>query len=249
MNYINFYENLTEAIARLRGTVVLYEGSPFHIWTITDHKGDGKFRVYMSPIEDVRSINCSPLNQVPHGYDQMGILMDQFMEANPNLRIERKMMNSPSFNRFRPFPLGMCNTGPVATYVERLPARPKMEQGLKGDMLQEVFLTAGGASTKPRRGVEIYSKTFRDCIIGEHPSPSTVLERLKSDKVENESVAFHRYFALVKGPIGSIFLAYKMDVVACLPNEDFSSVRLGKEFAHLKEVVQELNLFPSVGVR
>jgi hypothetical protein len=51
------------------------------------------------------------------------------MAEHPAAGILRKQMNSPLFNKFRPYPLGMCNTkGQRAYYLERQPNR-KTEQG------------------------------------------------------------------------------------------------------------------------
>jgi hypothetical protein len=89
---------------------------------------------------------------------------------------------------------------------------------------------------------------FKDCILGNYPTPKDTLEGLKNPKFINESVAFNREFALVRGPIDLIFLAYREDIVGVLPNADFSRLKLGKEFIHTKEVIEELNLFSIVGV-
>lgn len=159
----------------------------------------------------------------------------------PNLTIVRKNMDSPHFNKFRPFPLGMMNKGTLAVFVERQPLRPKVEQGLTQAMLVGTFVNA---SLMANRGpVSLFSTEFRDCIKGDYPSPNQALEGVVSDKTANESIAFHRNFALVRGPIGTVFLAYKDDVVGALTRSNFSSVKLGKEFKHLKEAVGDLNLF------
>src|SRR5690349_7508913 len=115
--YPNFYENLKEAQDRLRGCIVLYSGEPNYIWAICDHKPDGKFRVYMSPIEVVHTTSLPPINQIPSNHPSLGSAIDTFLDANASLPVVRKMMDSPAFNKFRPFPLGMCNQGSQAFYV------------------------------------------------------------------------------------------------------------------------------------
>lgn len=243
--HTNFYESLPEAQMRLRGSIILYDGLPYYVWAVTDHMGDGAFRVYMSEIEKVSSVPGS--NPVSYGHPphtpNLGQMMDEWMEQNKGHMI-RKKMNSPLFNKFRPFPLGMMNQDTNAIYVSRQPARPKTEQGLTPQMLFTVKTTLG---LKPAGNhVDVYSESFRDCILGNYPAPKTVLDGLKNPKYVNESVAFHREFALVRGPIDLIFLAYREDIIGVLPNADFSRVKIGKEFPHTREVTEELNLFATV---
>lgn len=244
MKYPNFYENLPEANMRLKSTIVMYAGEPVFIWCITDHKGDGKFRVYFSSPQDVgKCPHIQPLQTVPHDHPQLGPLMDTYIQNSP-ITIQRKQMVSKHFNEFRPFPLGMMNINGGAHYVARRPNRPKVEQGLQANMLEQTTLSAG-AKLKTPNGVAVFSPEFRDCIVGDYPTPKECLQGLKEDNV-NESVAFHRNFALVRGPIDTLFLGYKDSVVGVLPRNDFSTLRLGRHFKHVKEAANELRLFTTV---
>lgn len=249
----NFYENIQEAQMRLRGTVVLYDKDPVYVWAVINHKGDGVFRIYISPVEDVD--HCPggmPINQIPHTHAALGEVMDEWM-ATPNVmsnskfRILRKKMNSPLFNRFRPFPLGMMNAGKYVYYLERQPQRPKTEQGLVSSAVHATPISAA-VNTQIMKSIDLFTPSFRDCVVGDYPSPNNVLAGITNPRYDNEAVAFHRQFALVKGPIDTLFLAYKSDVIGALPNGDFSRVRLGKDFAHCREVVDELNLFNTIVV-
>jgi hypothetical protein len=66
--------------------------------------------------------------------------------------IIRKTMNSPKFNKFRPFPLGMCNSNGRCYFLERQPLRPKVEQGLIRSMVTEKQITlAEVIDTKGKR--------------------------------------------------------------------------------------------------
>lgn len=237
---------------RIKQTIVLYDGYPQYVHTVAPHT-DGVFRVYMTPLEKVHEMPMAGLpcnGSIPHGHAAMGPEMDTWMEAHPDW-ITRKMMNSKKFNRFRPFPLGMVNQGTSAVYCARQPARPKTEQGLIPSML-----LATPISVSPKNGipassyhVDCYNKSFRDAIVGDYPSPKVTLDGLKNPNHSNESVAFNREFALVKGPIDLMFLAYREDIIGVLPNGDFSRVRLGKGFKHCKEVTDELNLFYNIEVQ
>lgn len=249
--YVNFYENIAEAHIRLRNTVVMYDGAPYHIWAITSHKPDGIFRVYMSPIgEDPnRYIERPDFDMYHPTSPELGPYLDKWMDQTKDHKFVRKHMNSPHFGKFRPFPLGMCNRpdGGVS-YFERQPQRNR-EQGLTNSMVDETFLDINPGTNKFRSGrmsVGLRSAAFESCVLGTHPGPNEVLSNLLDSDVSNTGVAFNRNFALLRGPIGMLFLAYKRDVIGVLPQSNFTQLTLGREYKHLKEVVQELNLFSTI---
>lgn len=255
----NFYETIHETHMRLRGTFVLYDGEPYVVICITNHRDDGIFRIYLDPIgegEDKlssHSPNPPPVNQFESDDPSLGVAMDKWMEKYPNTKVIRKMMSSPAFNKFRPYPLGMCNYEGRVFYLERQPNR-KTEQGLTHSMVacQHVNLDIMG-NGKQRMGggrggcmVDLCGPGFRDCIKGTHPSAQDCLEALKDLEIVNEAAAFHRQFALVRGPLGMIFLAYKADIVGVLPNRDLSCVRIGREHHHTREVIELLRTFDTI---
>lgn len=249
--HVNFYENLKEAHIRLRGTIILYDGLPYYVLAITNHRGDGVFRMYLDEIgkREETAFKEFP-NQILDMYHPdnpgLGPALDSWMEVKKgHHNIIRKKMNSPLFNRFRPFPLGMVNQGLRVIYTERQPTR-KTEQGLTRSMVLENSVDATPSNKPAIPTLDIFSSSFRDCILGNYPSAEDCLKNLTDPEIENEAAAFHRNFALVRGPMGLLFLAYKQDVIGLLPNNDFGVVRLDKKFAHCKEVVQSLNLFSSI---
>lgn len=250
----NFYETVKEAQMRLRGTIVMYDKEPYTVIQITNHKADGIFRIYLFPLGEVQARAHWPsfaLDNYHAESNELGKALDNFItereQTKDGCKVLRKQMDSPLFNKYRPFPLGMCNIGARTYYVERQPAR-RTEQGLTKNMLNEVQIGLNTGSELARRatGVDVTSMAFRQCILGEHPDAQTCLKNLLSGEFENEAVAFNREFALVKGPLDMIFLAYKADIVGTLPNLDFSVVRLGKNFKHCKEVTEGLRLFTRI---
>lgn len=245
MKHPNFYENLTEALMRLKHTIVLYDGEPVYIYTITNHMPDGQFRVYFSSIVEANKNlnNIAPIHQLPNEHPSMGPQMDEFMKAS-SIKIFRKKMESKHFNDFRPFPLGMMNLKENVLYVERKPVRPKVEQGLQYNMLEGTEISIVRNNNKLQ--IPILCAEFRDCVMGDYPSPRRCLEELTKGEVENLAVAFNRNFAVVRGPIDTLFLAYKRDVVGVLPRGDFYSLRLGKNYKHVKEAARELRLFTNI---
>lgn len=271
-SFENFYENHEEAVRRIRGTIVTYDGEPFHVIAITNHKPDGIFRVYLQPL----GLDPTKPQKIPnmhHDYpathSSLGPMLDTWM-ANPSNeghQILRKTMNSPKFDKFRPFALGMCNytyaygkeTSARCYWLERQPIRPKVEQGLIKSAVVEKVVTLGDDYQKTRRGsglmgnpggggmVDIHSAAFRDCVMGNYPKAQACLDVLIDvEGYINEAVAFDRNFALVRGPLGMIFLAYKADIIGVLPKLDFSLLRLGHGFGYAKEAVEGLKLFKQV---
>lgn len=262
--YTNFYETIPESNIRLRGTVILYDGAPYTVLAICDHKKDGVFRIYMEPFGDPNcvsvfdrsvTINNNLMNPFfEYGYDNpdLGLYIDNFMqvlESDPSkfgkIHLVRKMMNSPLFNKFRPFPLGLCQTrNNRLIYIERSPTR-RTEQGLVDRMLMpfEVNLNNNGeyARTPEFWGQEC----FRNTIMGQYPSKETAFA-LVQNGVSNTSCAFSREFAFFVGPAGAIFLVYKSNVVGVLLDNSFRNVRLDKQFSYLRETVEEAKLFETV---
>jgi hypothetical protein len=254
--HVNFYENLKESLMRLRGTVVLYDGMPHYVITMANHKIDGIIRVYMEEIglsdADIK-VNAQ-FHQIVREYNPefpgSGDLFDKWLEDNKGHKIIRKMMNSPKFNKFRPFPLGMCNIkGEGAYYLERMPRR-ETHQGLTNQMIyQHLICTNGDRKENSRRfegPFDIRGAAFRSCVLGEHPTAQECLSNLLDPDVTNDAAAFDRNFALVRGPINMMFLAYQADIIGVLPKNNFEYFRLGREFIHCKEVVSELGLFANI---
>lgn len=247
-SYTNFYETIAEAQMRLRGTVILYDSEPFYVIGVASH-ADNVFRIYLEPLKDGREMVAHNDPHIPcnsHGVDHphFSSEMDAWMLKNPSSGVLRKMMNSQKFNKFRPFPLGMCNYDGDAVYVERHPTR-KVEQGLTQQML--INHRPGLIPSKPFQShVKLFSKEFRDTILGKYPTPQECLLQLLDPQVANTGAAFSRDFALVRGPIDTLYLAYHGEVIGFLPNFDFTKVKIGSDFVHTKEAIFDLDLFDTV---
>lgn len=256
--YTNFYENLKEARMRINNTVVMYDGHPHLVLAVSDHKQDGIFRVYLDPFRTDNEAMAIHKYHMPHTWHDepectVGHKMDIFLETadGKNSGVIRKMMNSPLFNNFRPFPLGMCNTKGRALYVERKPVR-HTHQGLTEEMLDvsALSLSLGDNSKKSlsfggRQSVPFLNTDFCNTILGVYPSLEECVDKFRTDSVANDSVAFDRNFALVKGPLGVVYLAYKNELVGFLPTLDSREVRLGRN-THLRELVEALNYFHTI---
>lgn len=244
----NFYENIEEARMRIRATIVMYDNEPYHVLDICNHMVDGIFRVYLSPVGKKTSSGPQTDNFAPAA-PGLGTYLDGWIAAHPDAGYLRKRMDSKNFNKFRPFPLGMCNFQSGTYYLERQPVRHR-EQGLTRAMVFETYVSASWspkkASRQPGTSVDLYTPAFVSCIKADHPTAKDCLVNLLDPTVENEAAAFNRDFALVRGPIDMILLAYKGDVVGMLPKNDFSVVRLGRRHLHTREAVSDLKLFGSI---
>lgn len=257
--YPNFYENIEEARNRLLNTIVLYDGAPFYVRAITNHKPDGIYRIYIDPVRSgMRNGAFSTASSegdfnwgnYPSAHPSLGPQIDAFMagRSGSGCTLLRKHMNSPLFNKYRPFPLGMLNTDGRVLYCERQPLRPKMEQGLTASMVSATVVSVPAPSAEPPPvSLQFLSDGFRACILGEHPSFEECIAKLLDPEVVNKAVAFDRNFALVRGPIDSLFLAYKADIIATVDTAS-NSVRIGKKYIHTREVVGDLGVFSSIDV-
>lgn len=254
--YTNFYETVTEANMRLRGTVILYDQIPHYVIAISNHRQDGIFRIYMEPL-GVGQMKMAhrnypmPALQLPSDVPDVGVHMDSFMDTfldkyKKPCPVIRKQMNSPLFNKFRPFPLGMCNSAGKVVYFERSPQR-RTEQGLNLGALtsQQVFI----GRTESLNKFDYYAEDFVRCIKGDYPSAQEALTQMRLPSCENEGVAFHRLFAFIRGPANTMFLANKADIVGFLPENNLAKLFLAAKFHYLKESITDLGLFENIVIR
>lgn len=251
--HVNFYENLREAHMRINRTVVLYDGQPYYVMAVTNHKGDGIFRVYMWEVGTEASKKFRMPDNIDHygaEHEGLGPYLDKWLDdpINKGVPLIRKMMNSPKFNRFRPYPLGMSNNGKNAVYLERTPQR-RTEQGLTRNMLKLSHCGLDSSRSIGRSDIDIIGKPLRSCILGEYPSAQECLTNLLDSAIENESAAFHRQFAFCRGPLNLVFLYYKGDAVGMLPYKNTSTLLLDPAFAYVKEAAEELGIFGNIQVQ
>jgi hypothetical protein len=251
VDHKNFYETIQEANMRLRRTIVLYGDDPYYVHAVTNHTKDGIFRVYISEITRVKKIGIPALAAYPQEHPALGVELDKYVKSKENKGLERKRINSPHFNRFRPFPLGMCNTGEAGAgrcfYIARCPQK-RTEQGLTGAHVEETEVTLGDKSGRPdRHNVALYSDAFYATIKGIYPTPKEILAAFGDPDIDNEAVGFHRDFALVRGPIDSLYLGYKDRIIGVMPKGDLSEVRLSKRNLQTREIVEALDVFGTVG--
>jgi hypothetical protein len=183
------------------------------------------------------------------GGKSRGDKLDEFLSKNEGKGLIRKQMNSPLFNKFRPFPMGMCNNHGKVVYIERCPQR-NTQQGLTSGMLTCSDLSPSGPDTISRRPSlpDFFSIPVYKTIKGDYPNPYLCIQNLNDPEIVDTSVAFHRDFAFVRGPVGLLFLAYKQNIVGYLPNGDTSRITIASKFKHTKEVIQSLNLFDDIKV-
>jgi len=247
--YKNFYEDIKEARKRVDNTVVMYDKVPHYVLCTTDHKSDGIFRVYMEPLGEDMVVNKHeiPCNAYEGNTEVIGAQMDTFLNTPNSNGIIRKHMNSPLFDRFRPFPLGMCNHHGKTLYTQRQPSR-HTQQGLTASGLIVVNINTD-INNKPQ-GINgntfFFSNGFRDTINGTYMSGQECMENLLNPEIGNVSAAFHRDFAFCRGPMGLLFLNYKGEMIGYLTKDVKDTITLGSEFKYTKEAVSELGLFTEI---
>ena len=259
-NFTNFYERIDEAQMRLRGTVVMYDEEPYYVLAVTDHKADGKFRIYLDPLSRGRSARDTFFDFPRLGdYHCPGEVLDGWIDRNPESGVLRKYMGAAGFNKYRPFPLGNMNCDGTVYYCERSPTR-NTTQGLRREAVvtMPVSVSPDVGSTGRRGyydaytegrgiGIDFYGNLeFYDCIKGSYPAFAEVVEALRDPTVTNNGAAFHREFSVFRGPLNMLFLCYQHQGVGQLYDFNNVSVRLSKDYAFLKEQLQELDLFSQI---
>lgn len=239
--YKNFYETLKEARMRLGQTVVMYDGVPHLVICIVGGYEDDIFRAYIEPTGRPGGMAFENIPMPVGETDEtLKTSMELFLKENLSCGVVRKMINSPLFNKFRPFSLGMYQAGDFVYYLERQPTR-STRQGLTTESL-----TSHRVSLSPSRmprSLRVTSLEIRNCILGLHPSFPEALQRLSLDSV----TPFDRDFALVKGPLDTVFVWYKTAAVG-LYSPKSGVLGLHENYGYLKEVCQELDVFSSVEV-
>lgn len=248
--YPNFYETIDEARMRLYGTMVAHSGEAYNVVWIGKEHTDGIFRMYLKKVLNggaiLPNIDTVRYNQ---GEQLVGPFLDGWVSENPDGPIVVKPINCPGFNKFRPFPLGMVNYGPKVYYVERQPLR-KTEQGLIQTAIDAKRVSIGregeGDKYNSKRQVDIWTDDFARTVRGEYPTAEECLVNLLDNEIVNQGAAFDRKFALIRGPVGIICLAYKTGIVGVLPQGGLESVVVSRDYRHLKEVLEELHLFYNI---
>ena len=252
----NFFETVSEARMRLEQTIVMYDGEPCFVLGVHDHRKDGIFRIYLDRISSTESVlkgrrkytRC-PYYTTPMSDPAYGPLMDAWMDEHPDSGVLRKHMNSPKFNKYRPFPLGMVNDDGSALYVSRQPKR-HTQQGLSESHLMISDPSSG--RFKGQMGLTLTSESMVDMYIGRYPGALECLSALQDQEVTNSSVAWSREFALIRGPLESLYIAYGPDTVGQLyefGDNHFGRLSLASRFSYLKETCEEQGLFDEVTVR
>jgi hypothetical protein len=254
-DYPNFYENIAEARYRLQNTLVMYQNEPCIIEAITDNHGD-RFRAFIQMLpktQEDKYIQVTPVQQIPQEHVTFGTAMDEFIKNYPT--ILRKRLDSKHFDNFRPPAFGMKNnlSNGSVSYIRRRPLRNR-QQGTSPQHLStrslnlQPTLSAAmrGSPVRSRGRNELFSPSLRACILAEYPSFDEALGVMTDPALVNPGVAFDRHFAVVRGPIGLLFLMYKENAVGVI---DDRNLRLSHDFRYLLETVQDLGCFRDINVK
>lgn len=262
VDYLNFYENADEVNRRLRGTVVLYDGKPYYVMTLAMASVDSIVRLYLEPLSSehrpllldnykMKALTDKgisfPWQQYPHGSSSMISAMETFTKQVPELGILRKKINSPSFNKFRPFPLGYSlQDGGYPVYVMRKPVR-KGYQGFSSARAAVINLDAVDGYFNSGN-FDINSPALYNAIVADWPTYHAAVGKM----LQNPSQLgqpFHRDLAIIRGPCDSFFLGHRYQIVGQITDLPTGSIRLAKSCQHLFETLSEMNIFQSIATQ
>src|SRR3546814_15988082 len=112
VKYTNFDETVKEADMRLRHTLVMYDGEPYYVLLISDHKKDGVFRIYMDKAGNEHGF-AFQREQDPYeastSWNVTATGLDACLENNPDKGGIRTMMNQHKLNQCNPLTQEMIN--------------------------------------------------------------------------------------------------------------------------------------------
>jgi hypothetical protein len=273
----NFFETSEEARMRLRRTIVKYKDDFYHIMEVSNHRQDGKFRVYMEPLgRSYVGRDANPLLPEISVYGEPSIngqILDEYLDSmsgrpESEVGVIRKYASSKHFNKFRPFPLGNVNTKGGVIHCERSPTR-NMHQGLLSEAVVSTRVSITPSTYDPFKcgypsdqeaehpvhniDIKVYSPEFLSMLKGEYPSLTEVLTNLRDPDILNSGCAFHKDWSIMRGPAGTLFLCYKSSGVGqvftgSVFGNSVSSVNLSREFEFLKEELEESGWFNTVNI-
>lgn len=150
----NFYENLDEAVFRLGGTVVGYDGAPYYCFEVQD-RGREFF-----------DLKCKA------------------MPFNESTKFTYLSISDPLFNRFQPIKLGWLNTledvnayGRHAHHLSRIPVRGR-RQGLCSEALY-INPVVGSRVLSFNHTIKMHG--FVETVIGVYPHCDEVLDIMGKD--------------------------------------------------------------------
>lgn len=249
--YPNTFENVTEANFRLKGTVVLYDGEPYLVGGIANHDDNSGYipglKIYLQPFLNVVNGHQSLSKNLPsdfYKHTPTVNMLDSYCDPVEGTfkyggPLVRKLMTSPKFRSFKPFPLGFINTDDGVEYTERSPLR-KNEQGLRHDMVLTHRLSPliGINSVIPFKPISnrFWSTDFYNMLAGNYPSRHDAYGLVSSFK--KTSMAFSRDWAFSSVIMNDdTYLLWKWYFVGRMKDPD--TVEFTRSFFFLKESWEE----------
>lgn len=212
-----FWTDIHQAQERLTGTVILYDNEP----------------VFVDGIVNASASDTSP--SIPRAaIRQLGV-------SKGLGKGQRKILNSPKFERFRRLPnLGWMNmvsnpkVGPL--FVSRRPVAGSRLHGLANANVrvenfvispENFYLDGGGYSLTNI----IYDEGFCDMHHGRYPSLAAILTNIK----EGSGIAYSRDFCVWRDNVGIRWLFHKSNKIGIFTGID--TLNLFTKFNYLRETI------------
>lgn len=213
-----FWTDHTQARERVGGTVVLYDGSPVYIDSISE-----------------------PMDEAD------GIVRAHIRTCDPDRTASRKRLDSPKFKRFRELPtLGWLNAADPLTgalFMYRRSVRTR-SHGLSRANVNVLGFPSRAAGLQPGGYVAslqafgensfdkyMYDRGFKDMHLGQYPSLGSILSAVQ----ECSAIAFTNRFCVVNDDLGVRWLFRDRNRVGIFGGEN--SLFLLKKFIYLREEI------------
>lgn len=124
---------------------------------------------------------------------------------------------------YKPLRTGYCNLRDRVSYVQRVPVR-RWKHGLHINNLE---------CDEARKEAFMSTKAFSAMLRGDYPSFEKAIGLVENRK----AIAFHRLYALERGNLGLVWLAYRGYRVGWLERD---AIRLGDDYKFLREELDEV---------
>lgn len=204
------FENVEQANFRLANSLIEYENKLYWVNEIRDGFADGIPRIYM----------WNPMDE--------------------NRKTVRKQLNSPRFNRFRPFQMGFLNYfedgAKNCMFTSRQTAR-RNRQGLTKDTF--AAHTVDGQQKNLDLRICSGRESFAEMVNGIYPSFDEAVDAL----TPNSAVAFDRNYAVRMDPTGLVTLYRKKERIGLI-RKDTKEVYLFQLKQYYREEMATIRTLP-----
>ena len=224
-----FWTDLDQAAARLTSSLIVYDGRPVYVDSVTSGVGlDDHPEI---PRANIRECGAKGVRATT----------------------TRKLLNSPKFSRFRDLPkVGwtnlVANPGQSPILITRRPAAGSRTHGLAGNNTRVSTFAVIGDSVSINHGDYnifhfINDEGFVDAHVGNYPTLVAILTNIQ----ENSGIAYSREYCVYRDNVGIRWLYKEKNKVGIFTGVD--TLNLFQKFSYLREEIMDDPAFTLNNIR